>query len=96
MKKLSLDDFRKLRRLVYRGANPAIFADWRFTFENGNPGDVLSVMACYQNDDGGFGYYAGDNWNPNSSPDATNGAVFQINRINRFYPNATDKNNPIY
>lgn len=95
MKKLSLDDFRKLRRLVYRGANPAIFADWRFTFENGNPEDVLSVMACYQNDDGGFGYYAGDNWNPNSSPDATNGAVFQINRINRFYPNATDKNHPI-
>lgn len=29
MKKLSLDDYRKLRRLVYRGANTLIFTQWR-------------------------------------------------------------------
>jgi len=95
MKKLSLDDFMKLRRLVYRGADPLIFTMWRCRFENGSPGDVLDVLACYQNEDGGFGHYRGDNWNPNSSPDATDYAVYQVNQVNRMHPGAAGKSHPI-
>jgi hypothetical protein len=91
MKKLSLNDFKKLRRLVCRWA----FTDWRYAFENGNPEDVLSILSCNQNEDGGFGYYCGDNWNPNSTPDATNNAVAKINSINQAHPGAVDKNHPI-
>ena len=56
MKKLSLDDYHKLRRLVYHGGTPLLFVQWRCAFENGDPEDVLSVLACYQNADGGFGH----------------------------------------
>ena len=55
MKKLSPDDYRKLRRLVYRGANPLLYAQWRCAFGNGDPEDIMSILACYQNEDGGFG-----------------------------------------
>ena len=69
MKKLSLDDYRKLRRLVYRGARPLDFTMWKYLFENGSCEDFLSVLASYQNEDGGFGYnIEANNWNPNSSP----------------------------
>jgi len=93
MKKLSLDDYRKLRRLVYRGANTLIFTQWRCAFENGDPEDVLSVLSCYQNDDGGFGHALEANcWNPNSSPYMTS---FAISIINGLYYTFTDRNHPV-
>ena len=83
MKKLSLDDFMKLRKLVYRGANTLIFTQWRCAFENGEPEDALSVLACYQNDDGGFGHALEANcWNPNSSPYMTSFAISIIEKLN--------------
>ena len=85
----------KLRRLTCRGATPLLFTQWRCLFENGSPGDILSVLACYQNEDGGFGHYGGDNWNPNSTPDATDYAVVQVNQVNRVHPGAAGKNHPI-
>jgi hypothetical protein len=54
MKKLSLDDFVKLRKLVYRGARPLEFTMWKCVFENGSHEDFLSVLSSYQNEDGGF------------------------------------------
>ncbi len=69
MKKLSLDDFMKLRKLVHRGARPLDFTKWKYLFENGSCEDFLSVLSSYQNEDGGFGYNIEcNNWNPNSSP----------------------------
>jgi len=69
MKKLSLDDFLKLRKLVHRGARPLCFTMWNYLFENGSCEDFLSVLSSYQNEDGGFGYNIEcNNWNPNSSP----------------------------
>ncbi|MDR2686480.1 MAG: hypothetical protein LBB75_01910 [Oscillospiraceae bacterium] len=69
MKKLSLDDFMRLRKLVHRGARPLDFTKWNYLFENGNCEDFLSVLSSYQNEDGGFGYNLEcNNWNPNSSP----------------------------
>ena len=69
MKKLSFNDYIKLRRLVYRNATPLIFTRWRASFENGNVKDVMDVLSCYQNEDGGFGHGLDANClNPNSSP----------------------------
>jgi hypothetical protein len=69
LKKLSLDDFMRLRKLVCRGARPLDFTKWNYLFENGRCEDFLSVLSSYQNADGGFGYNIEcNNWNPNSSP----------------------------
>ena len=69
MKKLSLDHFMRLRKLVHRSARPLDFTKWNYLFENGNCDDFLSVLSSYQNEDGGFGYnIEANNWNPNSSP----------------------------
>ena len=69
MKKLSLDNYMRLRKLVHRGARPLDFTMWKYIFENGSCDDFLSVLSSYQNEDGGFGYnLEANNWNPNSSP----------------------------
>ena len=69
MKKLSLDNFMSLRKLVHRSARPLDFTKWKYLFENGSCEDFLSVLSSYQNEDGGFGYNIEcNNWNPNSSP----------------------------
>lgn len=93
MNKLSFADFIRLRRLVYRGATPLIFTQWKFAFENGNPEDVLDILACYQNEDGGFGHALEANcWNPNSSPYMTS---FAISIIDELHYTFTDRNHPI-
>lgn len=69
MKKLSLDHFMRLRRLVHRSARPLDFTKWNFLFEGGSCEDFFSVLESYQNEDGGFGFNIEcNNWNPNSSP----------------------------
>ncbi len=69
LKKISLDVFLRLRKLVYRSARPLDYTKWKFLFENGSCDDFLSVLSSYQNEDGGFGYNIEcNNWNPNSSP----------------------------
>ena len=68
LKKLSIDYFIRLRKLVYRNARPLDFTKWKYLFENGSCEDFLSVLSSYQNEDGGFGYNIEcNNWNPNSS-----------------------------
>lgn len=68
-KKLSLDEFLRLRKLVHRSARPLDYTKWKFLFENGDCDDFLSVLASYQNKDGGFGHNIEcNNWNPNSAP----------------------------
>ena len=96
MKKLSICDFRKLRRLVYRGARPLEFSLWKCIFEGSNPEDVLSVLACYQNEDGGFGHALEANcWNPESSPYVTSFAIGVIEGIFGLNYTFTDRNHPI-
>ena len=69
MKKLSLDNFIRLRKLVHRSARPIDFTKWNYLFENGSCEDFLTVLSSYQNEDGGFGHNIEcNNWNPNSSP----------------------------
>lgn len=69
MKKISLDEFLRLRRLVHRNARPLDYTRWKLLFENGSCDDYLSVLSSYQNEDGGFGHNIEcNNWNPNSAP----------------------------
>lgn len=69
MKKISFDEFLRLRKLVHRSARPLDYTKWKFLFENGSCDDFLLVLSSYQNEDGGFGYNIEcNNWNPNSSP----------------------------
>ena len=69
MKKISLDEFLRLRKLVFRNARPLDYTKWKYLFEDGRCDDFLSVLSGYQNEDGGFGYNIEcNNWNPDSSP----------------------------
>ena len=69
MKKITLDEFLRLRRLVFRGTRPIDYTKWMLLFENGSCDDFLSVLASYQNEDGGFGHgLEEDNMNPHSIP----------------------------
>ena len=61
--------FKKARTFVYRNARPLDIARWQYHFENGSKGAVLTALAVYQNEDGGFGHaLEPDSWNPNSAP----------------------------
>ena len=36
LKKISLDEFMRLRKLVHRSARPLDYTKWKFLFENGS------------------------------------------------------------
>lgn len=76
MKKLTLEDYREIKLWIYRNARQLELAIWQYNFENGSKEAVLSALAFYQNDDGGFGHaLEADSWNPNSSPYTTLSAI---------------------
>lgn len=61
--------FEKARKWIYLNARPLDMARFQYLFENGSREAVLSVLAEYQNEDGGFGHaLEADSFNPNSSP----------------------------
>lgn len=62
-------NYNQARNFIYKNARPLDLARWKYLFEGGNKEDVLTALAAYQNDDGGFGHaLEPDCWNPNSSP----------------------------
>jgi len=66
---LTNDVFYKTRTFIYRNARPIDLARWQYHFENGLKEAVLTALAAYQNEDGGFGHaLEPDAWNPNSTP----------------------------
>lgn len=61
--------FEKTRMFVYRNSRPLDIARWQYHFEDGSKEAVLTALAPYQNEDGGFGHaLEPDSWNPNSTP----------------------------
>lgn len=61
--------FLKAGEFIYRNARPLDLARWQYHFEGGSKDAVLTALAAYQNEDGGFGHaLEPDAWNPNSSP----------------------------
>ena len=82
MKKLTVKAFDEIRLWVYRNARQLELALWQYEFENGSADAVLSALAFYQNQDGGFGNaLEPDCWNPNSSPYTTLCAIEILKKI---------------
>ncbi|MHB8963488.1 MAG: hypothetical protein ACYC5K_10085, partial [Saccharofermentanales bacterium] len=61
--------YKKARTFIYRNARPLDIARWQYHFENGSKVAILTTLAAYQNEDGGFGHaLEPDAWNPNTAP----------------------------
>lgn len=82
---------KKARTFIYRNARPLDLARWQYHFEGGSKEAVLTSLAAYQNEDGGFGHaLEPDAWNPNSSPIQTWTATEILREID-----FTDNTHPI-
>lgn len=69
-------DRQKTIDFIYRYSRPLDLARYRFHFEQASSTEVLSILAHYQNADGGFGHgLEPDFLNPQSTPIATWAAV---------------------
>ena len=91
MKKLMRSSFNEIQHWIYRNARQIELAAWQYEFENGSKDAIISALAFYQNEDGGFGNaLEPDSWNPNSSPYTTLNAIRKLNEIN-----FTDINHPM-
>ncbi len=83
--------FEKSSAFIYRNARPLDLARWQYHFENGSKEAVLTALAAYQNEDGGFGHaLEPDAWNPNSAPIQTWTATEILREID-----FTDNTHPI-
>jgi hypothetical protein len=80
----------RARAFIYRNARPLDLARWQHHFENGSKEAVLTALAAYQNEDGGFGHaLEPDAWNPNSTPIQTWSAMEILREIDftdRMHP----------
>lgn len=84
-------NYNQARNFIYKNARPLDIARWKYLFEGGSKEDVLTALAVYQNDDGGFGHaLEPDCWNPDSSPIQTWVATEIINEIG-----LKDKGHPV-
>lgn len=82
MKTLDSNAYREIKTWIHRNARDIELSIWKSVFENGGSEPVLSALAFYQNEDGGFGNaLEPDNWNPDSSPYTTTFAINILNRI---------------
>lgn len=66
---MKFNGFNAASAWIARNARPLEFARWQYHFAGGSADAVLSALAVYQNEDGGFAYaLEPDSWNPKSSP----------------------------
>lgn len=83
--------FEKSRKFIYQNARPVDLARWQYFFEGGSQEAVLTALAAYQNEDGGFGYgLEADCFNPKSAPIQTWAATEILRQIGY-----EDRNHPI-
>lgn len=91
MKTLDKKEFHMIRNWMQRNARPLEMARFRYHFEGGDMQEVLTSLAAFQNEDGGFGKaLEADSWNPNSAPYQTWIAIEILNEIEH-----TDEQHPI-
>lgn len=78
----TMGTFERAEAFVYRFARPLDLARWQYHFEGGSSGAVLKALACYQNEDGGFGHgLEADCWNPASAPIQTWAAAETLREV---------------
>lgn len=86
-----MNTYQKARTFIYRNSRPLDIARWQYHFGSGSKEAVLTALAAYQNEDGGFGHaLEPDCWNPNSAPIQTWTATEILREIN-----FTDSTHPI-
>lgn len=74
--------FSKAKKWICLNARPIDRERFRYLFENGSREAVLSALAEYQNEDGGFGHaLEADSFNPMSSPIQTWAATEILNEV---------------
>ena len=79
--------FERARGFMYRNARPIDLARWKLHFEGGDPGEILTCLAAYQNPDGGFGHgLECDALNPESSPMQSWSATTYLRLIDMYDP----------
>jgi hypothetical protein len=92
MKKLCEKAYQEIQEWVHRNARPLDLALWRYYFEEGDQEVVLSELAYYQNEDGGFGKTIDpDNWNTDSTPYNAQIVIKMLRQIDYI-----DVKHPIY
>lgn len=75
-------EIKKIRHYLYKNARALDVARFRYHFEGGSPGDVISFLSVYQNADHGFGHgLEPDNQSPHSSPIQTWAALKILRRL---------------
>ncbi len=73
---------QKARSFIYRNARPLDLARWQHHFAGADQAAVLTALAAYQNEDGGFGHaLEPDAWNPASSPIQTWAATEILHKL---------------
>lgn len=78
-----MSTFNRARTFIYRNARPLDLARFQYHFENGSKDAVLTALAAYQNEDGGFGHaLEPDLWNQQSTPFSTSCAISILKEIN--------------
>lgn len=69
-------DVQKAEQFILNEARPIERAEFQYYFQNGSQEAVIEALRPFQNPDGGFGHaLEPDNWNPGSTPIATNTAL---------------------
>ncbi|WP_058302979.1 hypothetical protein [Gorillibacterium timonense] len=92
MRTVDHNAYLEIREWVHRNARPLELAVWRYFFEQGDQQSVLTELAYYQNEDGGFGKTIDpDNWNPHSTPYNAQIVIKLLRQIG-----FTDVKHPIY
>lgn len=82
MKMLYQKDYEEVRVWMHRNARALELAVWKYFFENGPKEEIVSALAFYQNEDGGFGNCVEpDCWNGESSPYATMTVIGLLRQI---------------
>lgn len=82
MKLLSRQAQRSIEGWISRNARPLELAQYNILFHGAPVQPFLSLLACYQNADGGFGHaLEPDNWNPASTPLTTSTAIQRLRLV---------------
>jgi len=85
MKKMILETYMDIDKWIMQNARQLEISLWKYFFKDGSQSEVLSVLALYQNEDGGFGQaLEPDNWNPHSTPSTTLFALNILKSIGYF------------
>lgn len=79
------ENLKLVRNWIYRNARPLDLARWQYHFEDGSSDNILTYLAAYQNEDGGFGHaLEADCWNPASTPLQTWWAIQHLRELDEI------------